>query len=75
MCVYVCVCVCVCVCVEIASSLGLTVSFLKTKFMVVGFLVSVDKQQPLAVGADLIEWVDQFPYLGSVIADEGNIPF
>ena len=38
-----------------------------------GFLVSVDEQQPLAVGDYLIEWVDQFSYLGSVIADEGDI--
>ena len=36
--------------IEVVSSLGLTVSFPKTKFMVVGAAVSVDDQQPLAVG-------------------------
>ena len=59
--------------IEVASSLGLTVSFPKTKFMVVGAAVSVDDQQPLAVGGGLIEWVDLFPYLGSVIMDGGSI--
>ena len=46
--------------IEVASSLGLTVSFPKTKFMVVGATVSVDDHQPLAVGGGLIEWVDLF---------------
>ena len=41
--------------------------------MVVGAAVSVDDQQPLAVGGGLIEWVDLFPYLGSVIMDGGSI--
>ena len=59
--------------IEVASSLGLTVSFPKTKFMVVGAVVSVDDHQPLAVGGGLIEWVDLFPYLGSVIEDQGSI--
>ena len=56
-----------------ASSLGLTVSFHKTKFMVVGAAISVDDQQPLAVCGGLIEWVDLFPYLGSVIVDGRSI--
>ena len=41
--------------IEVASSLGLTVSFPKTKFMVGGATVSVDDHQPLAVGGGLIE--------------------
>ena len=49
--------------VELASSLGLTVNFPKTKFMVIGSAVSVDDRQPLAVGDGLIEYVDHFPYL------------
>ena len=57
--------------IEVASSLGLTVSFPKTKFMAVGAAVSVYDQQPLAVGGGLIKWVDLFPYLGSVIVDRG----
>ena len=36
-------------------------------------LQSVDDQQPLAVGGGLIEWVDLFLYLGSVIVDGGSI--
>ena len=59
--------------VEVAISLYLTVSFPKTKFMVVGSSVSVEEQQPLAVGDGFIEWVDHFPYLGSVIAAGGGI--
>ena len=59
--------------IEVASSLGLTVSFPKTKFMVIGAAVSVNDQQPLAVGGDFIEWVDLFPYLGSVIVDKGSL--
>ena len=55
-----------------ASSLGLTVSFPKTEFMVIGAAVSVDDQQHLAVGGGLIEWVDPFPYLGSAIVDKGS---
>ena len=57
----------------VTRSLGLTVSFPKSKFMVFGAIVSVDDQQPLAVGGGLIEWVDLFPYLGSVIEDKGSI--
>ena len=59
--------------IEVASSLGFTVSFPKTKFMAVGAAVSVDDQQPLAVGGGLIEWVYLFPYLGLVIVDGGSI--
>ena len=56
-----------------AGSLGLTVSFYKTKFMVGGSSVSMDESQPPAVGYGLIKWVDHFPYLGSVIAADGGI--
>ena len=50
--------------IEVASSLGLTVSFPKNKFIVIGAAVSVDDQQPLAVGGDFIEWVNLFHTLG-----------
>ena len=59
--------------IEVASFLCLTVSFPKTKFIVVGATVSVDDQQPFAVGDGLIEWVNLFPYLGSVIEDKRSI--
>ena len=45
---------------EVASSLGLTVSFTKTKFMVIGAPVSKDDQQPLAVDDGLIECANHF---------------
>ena len=41
--------------------------------MVIGAAVSVSDQQPLAVGGDFIEWVDLFPYLGTVIVDKGSL--
>jgi len=53
-------CAAVRVYVEVASSLGLTVSFVKTKFMVVGYVVSDD---PPAVGDDIIQWLSSFPIL------------
>ena len=41
---------CVCCCKGVCKSGKLTLSFPKTKFMVVGSSVSVDEQQPLAAG-------------------------
>ena len=51
----------------------LTVSVPKTKFMVVGSGVSEEEKLPLAVDDSLIEWVSEFPYLGSLIADNGRM--
>ena len=59
--------------VEVANSLGLTVSFPKTKFMVIGNEVTVEEKRPLVVRDSLIEWAEQFPYLGSLISDDGRI--
>jgi len=59
--------------VEMASSLGLADSFVKTKFMVVGTTVSGEDKCPLAVSDDFIEWVKRFPYLGSLISDDERI--
>ena len=61
------VCAAIRIYVEVASSLGLTVSFPKTKFMVIGNTVA-----HLVVGDGLIEWVEQFPYLGSLISGNGR---
>ena len=58
---------------EVASSPGLIISFVKTNFTVVGNVVSDEEKRPLAVGNDLIEWVEQFPYLGSLISDDGRV--
>ena len=51
-----------------ASSWGLTVSVKKTKGMAVG--ESADRRDAV-VGADTIEVVDQFTYLGSVLSSDG----
>eukprot|EP00117_Sycon_ciliatum_P039014 scpid35652/ scgid3339/ Craniofacial development protein 2; p97 bucentaur protein len=51
-----------------ASSWGLTVSVRKTKGMAVG--ESADRRD-VVVGADTIEVVDQFTYLGSVLSSDG----
>ena len=48
--------------VEVASSLGLSVSFSKTKSMVVGAVLAAEKC-PLAVTNGASDWVDHFPYL------------
>ena len=44
-----------------------------SKLMIIGPAMFEDNRQPLAVDDGLIEWVDHFPYLGSVIADERKI--
>ena len=58
---------------EVASFLDLMVNFPKSKFMVIGSAMSEDDQQPLAVDDGLIECVDHFLYLGSMIANENNL--
>ena len=35
--------------------------------------MAVEEKRPLVVGGSLIEWVEQFPYLGPLISDEGRI--
>jgi len=42
-------------------------------FVVVGNTVSDEEKRLLAVGDDLIEWVEQFPYLGSLISDDRRV--
>ena len=54
---------------EVTQSFGLTVSIQKTKFMVVGHGV---EKLPLAVDDGSMEWVSEFPYLGSQIAESGR---
>ena len=58
---------------EVASSIGLTVSFTKTKFMVIGSAVSEEVRQPVAVDDGLIECANHFSYLGSVIMTENYL--
>ena len=56
-----------------SDDFGLTVSIPKTKHMAAGRLVYESDQEPIAlVGGDVVA-VDDFPYLGSVIAGSGRM--
>ena len=57
---------------EVAQSFGLTVSIQKTKSMVVGHGVEEEEKLPLVVDDGSMEWVSEFPYLGSQIAESGR---
>ena len=59
--------------VDVTRAFGMTVSITKTKFMVVGSGVSDEEKLPITVDGGQIEWVSEFPYLGSLIADSGRI--
>ena len=59
--------------VDVTRAFGLTVSLPKTKFMVVGHGVTDEDKLPLALEDEgIIEWVSEFPYLGSLIAEDGR---
>jgi hypothetical protein len=55
------------------SSFGLRVSIEKTKHMVTGREALEEDKEPIAVFGGEVESVDEFPYLGSVIAESGRI--
>ena len=58
---------------EVDKSFGLTLSFEKTKFMVVGYGVDEGDTLPLDLPGGSIDWVSEFPYLGSLgIAESGR---
>ena len=57
---------------EVDKSFGLTLSFEKTKFMVVGYGVDEGDTLPLDLLGGSIDWVSEFPYLGSLIAESGR---
>ena len=58
----------------VAKAFGLSVSVQKTKFVVVGKGVSGEDQLPLSLGdGDVIERVSSFPYLGSLMAENGRV--
>ena len=59
--------------VDVAKAFGQRVSIPKTKFMVVGGRVSEEEKLPLALDDGLIEWVSEFPYLRSLIANNGRM--
>lgn len=57
---------------HVTKALGLTVNLSKTKFMVVGHGVTEEDKLPLPLEDDgAVEWVSEFPYLGSVVTQNG----
>ena len=58
---------------DVSLQFGLTVSLQKTKFMVVGHGVTEEDMQPLALDDGSIELVKEFPYLGSLMAENGRL--
>ena len=57
---------------EVDKSFGLTLSFEKIKFMVVGYGVDEGDMLPLDLPGGSIDWVSEFLYLGSLIAESGR---
>ena len=58
---------------ETSRKFGLTVNINKTKHMVVGREATTSDEEPLPMQGGNIESVEQFPYLGSVVAASGKI--
>ena len=58
---------------ETSGKFGLTVNINKTKHMVVGREATTSDEKPLPMQGGNIESVEQFPYLGSVVAASGKI--
>ena len=58
---------------RVASEFGLTVSTIKTKFLVMGYGVKEEELLPMTVDGGSIECVAKFPYPGSLIAANGRL--
>lgn len=58
---------------QTSSDFGLTVSIPKTKHMVTGRLVEESDKLPIAISGGGIRAVDEFPYLGSIVASSGRM--
>ena len=56
-----------------STDFGLTVSIPKTKHLVVGRQACDADREPIQINGGIIESVDNFPYLGSVISSSGRI--
>ena len=63
----------VCMYQQVGKNFGLTVSLPNTKHMVTGRSVEECDQEPISLEGGNIEAVDDFPYLGSLIARSGKI--
>ena len=58
--------------VEVAIDFGLSVNFTKTKFQAVGYDLSPEDCMLLTVHGTVIDHVDAFRYLGSMVASDGR---
>ena len=58
---------------SVASSFGLTVNFVKTKFICAGFGTSDTNRRPFVVGDQLVDHVDSFVYLGSLLLPDFRV--
>ena len=56
-----------------AKDWGMTVSIEKTKGMVIGRKVAERDVEPIQTESGSIEMVDSFPYLGSIVANDGEV--
>ena len=63
----------VCAYQQVSKSFGLTVSLPKTKHMVTGRAVEEGDQEPISLEGGSIEAVNEFQYLGSLIATTGRM--
>ena len=60
--------------IKVATSFGLCVSIPKTKLMVTGRVVEEEDKAPIVIDENsVIEYVDEFPYLGSVIQSSSRM--
>ncbi len=57
---------------DVAADFGLTVSFSKTKFMVMGCGLTAGDCMPLPVASSVVEPVSEFRYLGSLVDNSGR---
>ena len=58
---------------DVARAFGLTVSIQKTKLMVTGYNITEEEKAPILVGTSMIECVDAFTYLGSVVTSNARM--
>ena len=63
----------VCTYQQVSKDFGLTVSIAKTKHMVTSRSVEVCDQEPISLEGGNTEAVDEFPYLGSLMAKSGRM--
>ena len=59
--------------IDVARCFDLKVSIKKIKLMVVGQTVQTEDRAPLQVEGNVVECMDEFTYLGSVISSNGQM--